>query len=273
MKLILVGYGAWAKKYEETISKIDYITLKIAHRADWRQAIDDGADGVIVCTPPSSHVEIATYALGKNIPTMIEKPLSLSHNEALILKEFQAPILVNNIHLFSENYNKLKSIINDKRIEINKIGSAGFNKGPIREYSGLWDYGSHDLSMILDITKKFPQEVWCEEVKTKDGSLYGIRLDFANGLSTESLVGNGGKKSVRKFTVISNGLSISYDGKVSNNYTSPLTNAINKFYRIICEHQAGWIKDDSSLNLSLNVVKILEMCEQSLLNKDTVPTK
>lgn len=264
MKLILVGSGRWGQRYIETLSTFD-VKLAIAHRDNWRHIIDQGADGVIVCTPPSSHIEIATYSLDKNIPTMIEKPLSLSLEEASVLKKYQTPTLINNIHLFSENYKKLKDIINDKRVCINKITSSGFNRGPIREYSSLWDYGSHDLSMILDLTKSLPTNAYCEEIKTEYGHLYGIKLEFANGLVTESLVGSGGKKSVRKLIVASDGLSIAYDGNAENNYTPPLTNAINKFCQIINEDKQGYIKDSGSLNLSLNVIKVLEMCEKSLL--------
>jgi len=42
------------------------------------EAALDGADGVVVCTPPSSHLEIARLATARGAHLMIEKPLAVS---------------------------------------------------------------------------------------------------------------------------------------------------------------------------------------------------
>src|SRR5208283_3041583 len=99
-KLLLVGSGVWGQKYISTLSNFSAVSLEAASRDNWKELIDKKPDGVIVCTPPQSHVEIASYALSQNIPTMIEKPLALSLSEAKLLRQFSAPILVNYVHLF-----------------------------------------------------------------------------------------------------------------------------------------------------------------------------
>ena len=104
LNLLLVGAGKWGMNYVSTLNSFPNIDLKIATRYNWKRLIDEHPDGVFICTHPSSHIEIANYALSRNIPTMIEKPLALSLNEANSLKGFSAPILVNNIHLFSETF-------------------------------------------------------------------------------------------------------------------------------------------------------------------------
>src|ERR1035437_729108 len=103
MNIVMVGNGQWAQRYISTLSRFPNVNLQIANRDNWKSLIlKTLPEGVIVCTPPQSHIEIATYSLKLGIPTMIEKPLSLSLSEANALKQFCSPILVNHIHLFSQ---------------------------------------------------------------------------------------------------------------------------------------------------------------------------
>jgi predicted dehydrogenase len=261
MKLVLVGgNGKWGQKYVSTLlTQFENFEFKIADRNNWKSLIDELPDGVIVCTQPSSHIEIASYSLSKNIPTMIEKPLSLSLMEAEKLKQFTAPILVDHIHLFSDSYQYLKECIQGK--PITKISSIGSNKGPIRYYTGLWDYGCHDLSMILDLTNQYPSDIKVNARPTETGCLFDIKLQFENFVS-ESTVGNGGIEPIRKFTVNCNGLELEYDDKKRPPYHNPpLKNAIKVFIDVING------KSDSrvGLDLSLNVIKILEYCQNEVV--------
>lgn len=258
LNLLIVGVGKWGQNYVSTLSSFNDVELKTANRHNWKQLVDEMPDGVIVCTPPESHVEIATYALQKNIPTMIEKPLALSLSEAQSLAQFQAPILVNHIHLFSQAYRYLKTTVQFHPID--KIVSLGFNKGPIRSYSSLWDYGCHDMAMILDLAQDFPKNIDVSEIQTKNGSLYNIKLQF-NQFSSESLIGNGGGKRVRKFKVECNGLRITYDDTYRpQDYKSPLTNALEVFIGGI----RGQNDTRFGVDLAVNVTKVLESCQKFL---------
>lgn len=53
-------------------------------------------DGVIICTPPSSHFQLAQLAIQEGKPLLIEKPMTGSLNEALALAQLppKAPVLV-----------------------------------------------------------------------------------------------------------------------------------------------------------------------------------
>jgi len=245
--ILLIGAGNWGQKYISIISAISNINLIIANRNNWRSLIDQHPNGTIICTPPQYHIEIAKYSLSNNIPTMIEKPLSLSYIEAMQLSKFTAPILVNHIHLFSDNYQKLKSFF--KENHFNKIVSLNFNNGPIREYSSLYDYGCHEIAMIIDLCG-MPKQTNLQKIETKIGSLYNIKMQF-NNITSESLVGNGGCKRVRKFKIEADGLKITYQDCQTD---QPLSNAINIFLNSIDGKQ----DDRLGLNLSLKVLKILQ---------------
>lgn len=257
VNLIIVGNGKWGQKCATTLSLFDDVKVKIAHRNNWKEIIDDGADGVIICTPPSSHIDIALYALSNNIPTMIEKPLSLSLKEAQQLSNFNIPILVDHIHLFSDAYQNLRQIVS--QFKIHEIFSFGFNAGPLRDYSSLWDYGSHDFSMILDLTQKFPQNICVQESKQKNGSLFTVKMDFIDDLTSCSLIGNGGDSPTRQLRVLSGGLEISYDEK--NQPSPPLTNALSVFVKAIHGHHDYRL----GIDLALKVLRVLEWCDRTLL--------
>jgi predicted dehydrogenase len=262
--VLLIGVGKWGQNYLTTLSNFDNVSVKIANRNNWKQLIDENPDGVMVCTPPQSHIEIAERALRRDIPTMIEKPLCLSSSEAASLSHFTTPILINNINLFSQSYEKMRSIINTMNID--KIVSLNYNNGPIRDYSSLYDYGSHDLAMILDLTQQMPRVVSCNELITKTGSLFNIKMNF-QGCETETLVGNGGSKRVRKLKIIGGGLGISYDDKLRpTTHTLPLERALQVFLRAIDGH----LDPRLGIDLSVKVLNILDMCLQKYSNNYTL---
>jgi predicted dehydrogenase len=258
MNIVLIGAGKWGKNYISTLSNFSNVNLQIANRDNWKKLIDDKPDGVIISTPPQSHIEIACHSLSLGIPIMIEKPLSLSLSEALVLKQFKAPILVNHIHLFSVAYQNLRDFTHSHKID--KIVSFGVNNSPDRDYSSLWDYGCHDIAMILDLAQEFPHKIKAEQIETERGALFKIKLKFKT-FETESYVGNSAEKSVRKIKVSSDGLNIKYnDNKRPSNQAPPLTMALFTFIKAIegnKDYRLG-------LDLSLKVLQVLESCEKSL---------
>ena len=179
--IVMVGNGKWAQNYVATIKNMP-INLKIADRNNWKRLINEQPDGAIVCTPPESHIEIADYCLDKNIPTIIEKPICLNVKDIKYLNKHKTPIIVNYVHLFSQQYTDVKNSLNE--LKIKSIYSMGFNKGPFRDYSSLWDYGPHDLSMILDIVKEDPLAIKI----TENNNLFSINLTF-NNIVSNSIVG------------------------------------------------------------------------------------
>lgn len=260
--LILIGgSGQWAKNYISTIAQFyPNIKLTIATRDNWQQLIKTGADAVIISTPPSVHIQMAQFTLDYKIPVLIEKPLALNYNDCLVLKQYNIPILINHIHLFSNAYQNIKSKID----KIDYIATLGFNNGPKRDYSSLYDYGCHDIAMIIDLANYMPITVSAQEIKTDTGYLFKIIMKFKDFIS-ESLVGNGGKKSVRKLRVETDGIRISYNDKLKHiNHKTPLYNVLDVFFKSIdgkSDYRLG-------IDLPLNVIKILECCEKSLANNN-----
>lgn len=248
--LLLIGAGKFGQKYISTLSGFDDVKLKVATRDNWKKLINEGADGVMVCAPPQSHIEIASYSLSKNIPTMIEKPLSLSLQESQCLNQYSAPILVNHIHLFSKYYQNIKN--NIKIDSIKRIWGSGAGPNPQRDYSALWDYGPHDISMILDLSQQYPHTIECEKHPTENQFM--ITMKF-NTFESISCIGHADKKHRYLYVADANDVFV-YDG-VSPTKDLPLTNALKVFKDAIhgkSDYRLG-------LDLSLKVMKVLETCQ------------
>ena len=101
LNFVLVGCGRISQAYLEALSAIPDSTLKavvdvrpkvaqsVANRfgcqpyTDYRRASNENqVNAAIVCTPPNTHAEIASFFLENGIHVLCEKPLALSSNEA-----------------------------------------------------------------------------------------------------------------------------------------------------------------------------------------------
>lgn len=253
--IVLIGSGKWGMNYIKTLASFD-VSIKVANRSNWKDLIDSMPDGVIIATPPDSHIEIASYALSRNIPTMIEKPLALSLEQVEQLKQYAAPILVDYIHLFTEGYENLYQVVDASKITF--IKTNGYGNSPQRNYSSLWDYGPHDLAMILYLSKSFPKAAIASKRKTSSGELYTIVLKF-DGFNSITTIGNGGDTKTRNIEVLFNGLEINYDDlERPIEHKSPLQKAVDLFINEKFED------DRFGLDLSLKITKLLECCEESI---------
>jgi predicted dehydrogenase len=249
INLVLVGgLGKWGKNYLSTLNTFRQVSVTIANRHNWQDLLDQKPDGVLIVTPPQSHVEIASYAMQKNIPVMCEKPLALSLAEAEELNWYSSPILVNHIHLFSLDYQVIK-----KNMPVNKINliqTIGVSNNPPRDYNELWDYGPHDIAMILDLAQEFPHTVECQQLERQ----FTITMCFKSFRSV-SIIGHATWKE--RFLSINDGLFV-YDQLTSSD--QPLTTALETFIGSINgvpDYRLG-------LNLSLNVMRVLDMCQKAV---------
>lgn len=246
INLLLIGRGNWSQNYQRTLQQFPNIHLTIAGKSDWQEkSLQLKYDGVIICTPPNTHVALALAFLKNNIPVMIEKPLALSLNECQKLQGFDAPILVNHQHLFAQDYQHIKqTILPNQIISIDSIGTS--NHEPRHGYSELFDYGPHDISMILDLAQQFPIEIKCQAVS--DRRLFIIELQFEH-FKTSSVVGHTEFK--HRYFKVNN---LIYDTDKTND--RPLTTSLQIFIQAI----QGRKDDRLGLDLSLKIMQVLETC-------------
>jgi len=123
-----------------------------------RVCLDPFIDLIIIVTPPESHYEIAKFALENNKNVLCEKPFVFSVKEAEELERISVEknkhLIINYIHLWNKFYEK--AFLN--KFGAKKVIMSVSNPKTGREHSSiLWDWGTHEISMLLHM---FPEEVF-----------------------------------------------------------------------------------------------------------------
>lgn len=137
---------------------------------NYREALKNRVDAVFICTPPSSHLPIARYVMGKGYPIFIEKPLSdkLEGVEEFVREVEKRNIIVAVGYMmrFHPAILKIKEIL-DKNI-IGRVYSVSFYGGQYlpdwhpksdyrKEYSAQRKLGG---GIILDATHELDYSIW-----------------------------------------------------------------------------------------------------------------
>ena len=177
----LIGLGRWGrniyrnlesfnvieKVYDNNLTNLSqFVTnkTKIAENPD-ELILAKNIDSIFIASPASTHKEYIINSLLNNKNVFVEKPLCLSlyesHEIKKIADQMNKIVFVGHLLHYHNAFKELK-----KNVELGKIGnlqvikSNRLNFGSIRDKeSVLYDLTSHDISMILSITKKLPKKV------------------------------------------------------------------------------------------------------------------
>ena len=122
-------------------------------------------DSIFIASPASTHKDYIIRSLLNYKNVFVEKPLCLSLDDTYEIKKIASQVnkivFVGHLLQYHNAFNELK-----KYLQLGKIGklkiikSNRLNFGAIRNHeSVLYDLTSHDISMILSITKNLPKRV------------------------------------------------------------------------------------------------------------------
>jgi predicted dehydrogenase len=294
----LIGYGRWGKNYAATIQRSSGSRLKsIATRSsikvcdisctnNWHDiCTDPSIDGVIVASPPSTHFEIAASIIKNRLPVIIEKPVTLSLSQCETLVElsnkFGVFCMVGFTHLYSDAYQSLKLMLGEGFNE-KFIMSVGLSNGPFRsDVPVLWDWGSHDIAMCIDLIGAEPEncDIKIDKIfpELKNACTFELDMWFSNGSRANCAFGNISQEKKRKLTVSGDTGSITYDGlnhllTATDVWSSkltypeapigePLENMLNEFIAAVQLDR----HEHYSMDLALSVTRTLERLSKKLL--------
>lgn len=161
VKLAMVGCGKWGQNIYKTAISLGYVVDIFDRNSLHLLASPDRCEeyeGCILATPPVDRIPLLRF-LWPIKKLFVEKPVVLGLEELRLLEELvtssQKFYFVNYIHLFNSAYQEFKHQFEENLRNNHKLlalSSVGGNKGPFREtYSGDWDYGPHDLSLLYDL--------------------------------------------------------------------------------------------------------------------------
>ncbi len=297
----LVGAGAWGRRYIATIAECPGIRLVAVASSnpetlrrvgpecrvvgDWREVVSmDDVQGIVIATPPATHVEIAEAALTAGKAVLVEKPLALEVEAAerlFRLAQDRSPgVMVGFVHLFNPGWLALKA-------RLAQIGSlhhfrgVGGRMGPFRaDTPPLWDWAPHDLAMALDLAGETPVEIAGRRVaagRTAQGygEVIDLRLRFATGMQADLTVGNLMKRRTRCVVVTGDNGRLVFDDlgpravvlvrkgcgeeRISFEGPTPLASQIAAFAALVRGGNPG-----NTLLLGLETTRIIAAVAQAL---------
>jgi predicted dehydrogenase len=292
VRLGLIGAGRWGKNFIRTIRGLDGVTLSAlcSRNPDSRGLVDSNCrilpdwhdllgtnlcDGVIIASPPDSHAEILGAMIRARMPSLVEKPLTLDLQQAIdlqqLLRQFPTPVLVDHIYLFHPAYVEMKRLSSELG-PIRSIQSEGGNQGPFRpNYTALWDYGPHDLSVCFGLLGQSPQTVTCWSREEDQGGEYKLDLQFGEGVCASILVSNILKEKRRRVTVHFANHVVAFDdlgaekllldrAPVKVDQTPPLVLAVETFLNGIRGEPTAIF----GLDLAVEVIRTLDSAQRAV---------
>jgi predicted dehydrogenase len=225
-RLGLVGVGSWGMRCAASVGRrsdarvvlyarasgSDDVALPGATRADdWHALVERARggelDALIVATTPDHQAVVAKAAVLAGVPAVVEKPLGLSRTaaetvlEAVRSSAAPPPLVVDYLQLYTPGHRALRALVRDAGVSVVSIETEGSNQGPFRNFSSLYDYGPHDISLCLDL---LGADAACHlgKVEKRAGAEGGELFDVELALGSTSIamrVGNGATAKVRRF--------------------------------------------------------------------------
>lgn len=183
-RISVVGTGYWGKNLVRNFAKLGALAgicdshhesaVALSEEFDvpvfeWTQLLgSQEIDAVVIATPAVTHYKLAFEALMAGKHVFVEKPLSLSVEDAeklyAIAKQRDLCLMVGHLLQYHPAFIKLKEMVRDGQLgQLQYIYSNRLSLGKIRkEEDILWSFAPHDISMILGLVGSEPDSVKSE---------------------------------------------------------------------------------------------------------------
>jgi UDP-2-acetamido-3-amino-2,3-dideoxy-glucuronate N-acetyltransferase len=259
---------------------------------------DPAIKAVAVATPAVTHYAVVKAALGVGKDVFVEKPIALNYAEGedlVALAKVRGRILmVGHILEFHPAVAKIKEMIDNGELgKIRYIYSNRLNLGKIRtEENILWSFAPHDISVILLLLGEMPNEVMARggtflspgipdvtmtTLAFPHGTKAHIFVSWLHPYKEQKLIIVGEKKMMVFDDVISTNKLVAYDHKIEwvnglptprPDQATPVEFEKREPLKSECLHFIDCIASrkipQTDGAKGLNVLKILESCEESL---------
>jgi predicted dehydrogenase len=236
----LVGAGYWGSKLARNIFEAEGCRLQAVCEVDPARLADtasrypacravtdfdeilgaDDLEAVVLATPASSHHGHCRAVLEAGKHVLVEKPLALSstHCEELIAlaQANQRVLMVGHTFMYSEPVRMLRSLLQAGELgDPLYLYSQRVNLGVIHDdVKALWDFGPHDVSIILYLLGATPTRVSARQFSVLNRPHEDIAflvLEFESGVVAHVHESWLDPRKIRQFTVVGSRKMAVYD--------------------------------------------------------------
>ncbi len=184
-KVCVVGAGYWGNNHIETLNRLNALKgiVELDHKvlnahlnkypnvkghSNIEEALIEDYDGFTIATPAKTHFRIAKILINAQKHVLIEKPMTLSVEEAkelvILADKNKVNAMVGHVLLFHPAVKKIKEIIDSGEIgDLQYIYSNRLNLGKVRtEENVFWSFAPHDIAIFQYFTNSSPVKINAE---------------------------------------------------------------------------------------------------------------
>lgn len=238
LKIGVIGAGSWGRNHLRSVTGLAEAELAAVCDLDAERramvqrqypsaVVTDSADAllerveaVVIATPAASHRDLALKAIERGIPALVEKPFTLSVEDAEQMADRAAArgvaILVGHLLLFHPAVERLKQLVDSGELgEIYYLYSQRVNLGQVRpDENALWSFGPHDVSVGLHLLGDEPVRLTAtgKSYLQKDiEDVVFLTMEFASGVLAHVQLSWLDPHKERRLTVVGSRKMIVFD--------------------------------------------------------------
>lgn len=247
---------------------------------------DPRIDAVVIATPVHTHFDLALAALRAGKHVLLEKPITESSEQALILIEESErrdlTLMVDHTFLFSPAVRAIRGLLDaDALGRLLYFDSARLNLGIVREdVNVLWDVATHDLAVLDYLIPAAPiavQAVGVSPVPGGSAHLAWLTLSYADGFTAHVTASWLSPVKTRRLLLGGSARMLVYDDLAPENrvtvfdggapVATPKLDATEPLHEVI-RHFVSWIaRAEGPISdgaAGLRVVRLLEAADLSM---------
>lgn len=158
-----------AESYPDTLARAERI-FHVPGFASYQEMIEQARpDLVVIVTPTATHFEVASFALGCDCNTLIEKPIARTVEEAQALvdlaRQREVILAVGHVERFNPAVRRLKQLLEEGALgEIYQLHGRRLGPFParIRDVGVTLDLATHDLDVMRFVTGSQVETVYAQ---------------------------------------------------------------------------------------------------------------
>jgi len=208
IKVSVIGAGFWGRNHVRVLSGLEGVVVEAVYDVNLEAAkaiaekygckVAEGlkstiekSDAVTVCTPTSTHFEIALKALEMGRHVLVEKPITAKSSEALALirkaEEESLLLMVGHIERYNLGFRRLYEIVKGGRLgELMSIRAKRVSSGASRvsDVGVALDLAIHDVDLTMLLAGSTPLRVYSmagSKVSDHEDYIY-IMMELENGV-------------------------------------------------------------------------------------------
>jgi predicted dehydrogenase len=210
-RIAVVGAGPWGRNHVRTLASMGHLAAVVDGSSDVRAEmaalyptitvvdsldamlsgeLGTSIDAVVVATPASTHMAVASRILQAGKDVLVEKPITMNVADAEALVQCARStgrlLMVGHLLLFQPSVQFLKEEIARSTIgEVLSLHQERLNFGRARSVENvLWSLGVHDVAVLLNLVDDVPIEVRVEAqraISSREDDAY-LTMVFGNGV-------------------------------------------------------------------------------------------